>query len=299
MRKAEMFLVVVAAGLLMGLVAGPTAGADLQVWWPLDESQGIVANDASGNGYDGTLLNGPVWQPSGGEFGGSLQFDGADDVVTHNYGVPVPRTTFSIVHWLKPEDIASRVGAMAYYESDGSNANYNGFNFTGPVLEFHTGLATPSSVLDRNLYPHLLPGQTSAFFFEYQDGTRFEPPNQPGSNEVRLIGGQPVNGEWTHLAVTVDLSDSMILYVNGVPVHSVDVSGMTWENRTSTVRQLGQTGNLQANRAWKGSMDDVAVFDRVLSQEEIKNIMAFGVPEPTTMSLMGMGILALLRRRRG
>ena len=47
--------------------------------WLFDEGSGEVTKDYSGNGNDGTLVNGPAW--TSGKFGQALQFDGVDDYV--------------------------------------------------------------------------------------------------------------------------------------------------------------------------------------------------------------------------
>jgi hypothetical protein len=45
-----------------------------------DEGSGTTAHDSSGNGNDGTLVNGPQWVD--GKFGKALKYDGVDDYVT-------------------------------------------------------------------------------------------------------------------------------------------------------------------------------------------------------------------------
>ena len=47
--------------------------------WLFDEGAGKVAEDSSGNGNDGELMNGPKWVD--GKFGKALEFDGTDDAV--------------------------------------------------------------------------------------------------------------------------------------------------------------------------------------------------------------------------
>jgi hypothetical protein len=47
--------------------------------WNFDEGSGIIAHDISGNGNDGTLMNGPTWVD--GKIGKALSFDGIDDYV--------------------------------------------------------------------------------------------------------------------------------------------------------------------------------------------------------------------------
>ena len=49
-------------------------------YWKFDESGGTLAADSSGNGYAGTLVNGPVW--TSGKIDGALSFDGINDYVT-------------------------------------------------------------------------------------------------------------------------------------------------------------------------------------------------------------------------
>jgi hypothetical protein len=40
----------------------PVSSAGLRAYYKLDESTGTSASDATGNGYNGTLINGPTWQ---------------------------------------------------------------------------------------------------------------------------------------------------------------------------------------------------------------------------------------------
>jgi len=49
-------------------------------YWNMDERTGTTANDISGNGYTGTLTDGPTW--TSGKIGAAIDFDGSDDRVT-------------------------------------------------------------------------------------------------------------------------------------------------------------------------------------------------------------------------
>jgi len=62
-------------------VFGTAELAGLIGWWKLDESEGSIAVDSSGNGNNGTLQGDPTWRPSNGKIGGALEFDGEDDYV--------------------------------------------------------------------------------------------------------------------------------------------------------------------------------------------------------------------------
>ncbi|MHC4213476.1 MAG: LamG-like jellyroll fold domain-containing protein, partial [Planctomycetota bacterium] len=89
------------------------------------------------------------------------------------------------------------------------------------------------------------------------DGNRF------GSNNKVIVAGT-----WQHTAVTGDGS-SYQLYVNGVPVTGSFVSGSYNSPSASTANMRIGTWNHSTGREFKGSMDEVAVFNRALSAEEI------------------------------
>jgi hypothetical protein len=68
--------------LVFAILASPAAKAadpDLVGYWKFDETSGATAQDATGNGNDGTLNGDPQWVP--GKLGGALEFDGDGDYV--------------------------------------------------------------------------------------------------------------------------------------------------------------------------------------------------------------------------
>ncbi|NQT03176.1 MAG: LamG domain-containing protein, partial [Planctomycetes bacterium] len=68
--------------LVPGLVltsAAKAADPDLIGYWKFDETSGTTAQDATGNGNDGTLNGDPQW--AAGKLGGALEFDGEGDYV--------------------------------------------------------------------------------------------------------------------------------------------------------------------------------------------------------------------------
>ena len=88
--------------------AGNPTGAQpnsLIAWWKLDESSGTTALDSTGNGNTGTLTNGPVWEPAGGEVNGALQFDGVDDDVTSS--LPLASYPVTACAWVNYDSATS------------------------------------------------------------------------------------------------------------------------------------------------------------------------------------------------
>ncbi len=91
----------------------------LVLYLPFDESSGNVAKDLSGNGNDGTLYVGAGDNPDNkwidGMFGKALQFDGVDDYVdiidtSSKIGI---NNELTVVIWVKPED--QPLGSYTYH----------------------------------------------------------------------------------------------------------------------------------------------------------------------------------------
>jgi len=59
----------------------PPDASCLLAHWKLDEIEGAIAYDSSGNGNHGILYGDPTWQPTGGIIDGTLEFDGDGDYV--------------------------------------------------------------------------------------------------------------------------------------------------------------------------------------------------------------------------
>jgi hypothetical protein len=101
-------------------------------YWKLDEGIGTTAYDSSGNGNDGTLVNGPTWVD--GRFGKALSFDGVDNMVNApnsslwNFGTG----DFTMGAWINTKDQAKtmRIASAGYGSNDtGSNLWTLGFGY--------------------------------------------------------------------------------------------------------------------------------------------------------------------------
>ena len=85
------------------------AFADLVVHWKLDDGQGKIAKDSSGNGHDGVFSTSgaPAWVA--GKIGGALQFHGGGECVQYSF----PEETWpacTVALWVK----ATTLGQAAY-----------------------------------------------------------------------------------------------------------------------------------------------------------------------------------------
>lgn len=85
----------------------------------------------------------------------------------------------------------------------------------------------------------------------------------PGSVPAKI---DQQDGSWHHVAVTHDLLGDITMYIDGVAAGTIGTWGLG--NGSGLAMQIG--GNAQAaNRGWDGNLDDVALWDRALSPEEV------------------------------
>lgn len=115
-----------------------TLPTDYAGYWPLDETNGTVAADVSGNGDNGTV-NGASWNPAG-KVDGCLSFDGTDDYVQVNCDIS---NDFSIAFWVQTTATGGagtwRQGEGLVDGSVGAGANDFGTALLGNQFAFGTG----------------------------------------------------------------------------------------------------------------------------------------------------------------
>jgi hypothetical protein len=106
------------------------------------------------------------------------------------------------------------------------------------------------------------------------DTLRFAITESGNTNEKRLNYTKPLTtGKWVHVAVTL-AGDSGQLYVDGTRVASQTINLNPSDIRASQ-RWLGKS-QYANDPYFNGKLDEVAVFDRALSQIEIQQVMACG-----------------------
>ena len=155
--------------------------------WNLDETSGLTAADNSGCGNNGTLVNGPTWNPTGGQIGGALVFDGTDDYVnlgtdsSLNFGSSAP---FTIAAWVKTT------------EDYGMIISFRSSTDGGPVIDLTVGYDGGAND----------PGKV--MILVRQDG-------YVGSY-ARVTGGSVKDGQWHHVAAVRSSGSTVELFLDGV-----------------------------------------------------------------------------------
>lgn len=225
----------------------------LGVRWALDETFGTSAADSSGNGNAGALVNGPLW--TNGVDGGSVAFDGADDAVVAAHAASLnPTGAVTLSCWIRVEDIPSGYSAIAGMAST------------------HMLHLDERSGTTYRIDPLVWIGGTHAYW--------------PSAAATDLV-----YGAWYHVAGVYDGAE-IRAYVDGAQVGAQARSGAIDE--TSADFAVGHDNRYgSGERHFQGAVDDMRVYGRALSAEEIAALASPPPPIPTR------GLLLWLRPGEG
>ena len=171
-----------------------------------------------------------------GEPRGAMEFDGVDDYLEIQNSSIVGTDDFSVALWAREANIAK----YTYLLSNGAGGGNNGFGFL-------TRNSTTPAQISFEVYP--------------DDGTR-------NAANFSLSAGH--DNQWHHYAATVDRDGYLKVYLDGTYAAQTDISadvGKTIDNQNlfvgSTPFSIGHV---------EGSISDVKIYNRVLTQSEISEL---------------------------
>jgi len=222
----------------------PPGSANLAGAWSFDEASGVVVADGSGNGNAGSTLGGPT-RVAGKVGSGALKFDGIDDLVEVPDSPSLDiEDSITIATWANLTDLTLNAFFVAKSPSGTAPDNYPG-NY-----EFRTEAATGRLQL----------GHQTA------EGTQYV---------FYTSAGALIVGEWQHIAVTLTEGDAVTFYINGIPAGTAAQTQPFGILNDNAVR----IGTRKDKYAFlKGMMDDVRVYERALSAEEVAGLAGRTAP---------------------
>jgi hypothetical protein len=204
----------------------------LHTWLKFDETSGTTASDATGNGHNATLINGPVW--AAGKSGNAVSLDGTNDYLALPTGALTDLSDFTIATWV-------------YLNSSTNWAR---------LFDFGSGTGR---------YMYLVPKSGSGV-------VRFAVTVDGGYGEQFINGSAALpTGQWVHVAVTLS-GTTGTLYVNGTVVgNNTAIAQAPFRLAATTQNWIGRS-QYSGDPYLNGKVDDFRIYNGALSAAAIATL---------------------------
>ena len=221
------------------LAAAPPVAA-----YNFNAGTGAVLTDQSGNSYSGTLTKGPAW--TAGKYSGGMYFDGVDDFVSMgDVGQADDFSAFTVSVWAKFGVEGGGTNETQLVDKSRCDGATNG----GP---WELGVAmTRSHKAEVIIYPKN--GTPAAYVFSGASRTSVD------------------DGGWHFISGRYD-GTNLSIWVDGVQEGFAYVPGITLANTTNALELGGHCGGYAY--PFRGTLDDVRIYNRALTQAEMQADMA-------------------------
>ena len=240
----------------------------------------VKGTDASGNGFDGTVVGTPVASAgANGATGGSLDFDGSSTRIDVPYASALNTSDFTVTLWAN----AASTGGFASPITNRDDVAPAGAFRHGWIIYNNNG----------GLWSFWNGGGTS------------------GDGGWNVANGPAVStNTWSHVAISYEsATNTKTIFLDGAAVSTTNPvafspnngdlpDGLSHENENL---HIGGGGDEGSSFRWNGGIDDISIWDEALDQTAIQDIRDNSItliPEPTSLGLLSLAGLALLRRRR-
>ena len=213
-------------------------------WWKLDEGVGNTAVDYSGYGHHGTVYGDPQWVD--GYDGGALQFDGTDRI-------EMPGTSASDGY----AAVDGEVSWTAWFKTSGGGVTKT-ILALGPAGAAHVQGNRSVNVEASGVI--MIRGNGVAALLDVSST------------------GTVTDDQWHHVAVTIafdadGVNDSMKVYIDGDLSAGYEVDTIDINQHSGVAGNFIFTIGDRAGSPFTGLIDDVRIYDKVLTQDEVVAVM--------------------------
>ncbi len=246
-------------------VAAAATDPNLVAWWKFDEGTGTIAYDSAGSNHGN--IHGATWTT--GQVDGALSFDGINDYVGLPSNNPI---------WLPQNDFTA--SAWVYFDEDSVSGEHEyildlDFTWYG-THEGCTGVALCRSGNNSKV----------AFYIETTNTT-----------DILTSDDVLVKNRWYHVVI-VRQGTTQAIYLDGSLNSSRSCSGDPIKFSGSCNDDKVNIGRY-SEQCWTnppyyldGIIDDVRIYNRALSAEEVQELYEGGLPELTALEITGLNEVA-------
>lgn len=235
---SKSMLIVTLIGLMFICVLVRAGDKDVVSLWKFDKGFGEVAEDSSGNEYDGTI-HGAEWVD--GISGKALKFTAEEE----DY-VEIPALAINDLE-------AGTIEAWVKLDS------MDGGAITGKE---HGGVVT-SAVFSITSYAN-----TNGMFAEGEAGKLYFHSKNPGGPEI-AVSSSAIDEQWHHVVVTFDTSNAKF-YIDGSLDSTTDGDYSVPDDPDPDATTIGAW--LEASKAsyFSGTIDEVRIYSQILTEDEVE-----------------------------
>lgn len=224
----------------------PTNG--LIGWWSFSGN----ANDSSGNGNNGVVTGATLVADRHGNSYSAYQFNGTTDYieVADTPALRLNATDFTFSFWV-------------------NISTYNASSATAFIVKRAAGNASGWLLVANDFYSNTIELKTSAG----QD------PNIRSDSTIAENG-------WHHVAVVYHQSSTLDFYIDGILSSIHSSGGLYFNPNTNSVMRFGHDTSIPpGNYFINGMMDDIGIWNRALTPQEILNLFTGTISSVTGITM--------------